>query len=78
MTSAFGPFLTIRAGGPLAGVVTVSAVAEEKGSRLVVEAAWTSDGDRRSASATFSGYDAARTLAYEWADQLAAGREPSS
>lgn len=76
MTSAAGPFVTIRAPGPLEGVVTIS-VTQGKG-ELLVEAAWKpSGGDPRSASATVSKYDAARALAHVWADELARGREPS-
>jgi hypothetical protein len=75
MTSSAGPFLTMNAGGPLEGVVTIS-VATEGADQLLVEAAWKCNGDPRSTSATFTGYDAARALAREWADQLAAGREP--
>ena len=75
MTSSAGPFLTMNAGGPLEGVVTI-AVATEGSDQLLVEAAWKCNGDPRSTSATVTGYDAARALAHQWADQLAAGREP--
>jgi hypothetical protein len=76
MTSSAGPFLTMNAGGPLDGVVTIS-VASEGADQLLVKAAWEHDGDGRSASETLTGYERARALAHEWADQLAAGREPS-
>ena len=76
MTSSAGPFLTMNAGGRLEGVVTIS-VATKGDNQLLVEAAWKCNGDPRSTSATFTGYDAARALAHEWADQLAAGREPA-
>jgi hypothetical protein len=76
MTSSAGPFLTMNAGGPMQGVVTIS-VATKGDDELLVEAAWQCNGDPRSTSATFTGYDAARALAHEWADQLAAGREPA-
>jgi hypothetical protein len=75
MTSSAGPFLTMNAGGPLEGVATI-AVATEGSDQLVVEAAWKCNGDSRSTSATVTGYDAARALAHQWADQLASGREP--
>ena len=75
MTSSAGPFLTINAGGPLEGIVTI-AVATGGADQLVVEAAWKCHGDPRSTSATVISYDAARALAHQWADQLAAGREP--
>jgi hypothetical protein len=75
MTSAPGAFLTIRAPGPLEGVVTIS-VTQGKG-ELLVEAAWKPSGaDPRSASATVSNYAAASALAHLWADELARGREP--
>ena len=76
MTSSAGPFLTMNAGGPMQGVVTIS-VATKGDDQLLVEAAWKCNGAPRSTSATFTGYDAARALAHEWADQLAAGREPA-
>jgi hypothetical protein len=76
MTSAPGPFLTIRAGGPFDGVVTIM-VAPDGADALLVEASWERDGEPRSASVTVTGYDAARSLAHEWADRLAAGRDPS-
>ena len=75
MTSSAGPFLTMNAGGPLEGVVTIS-VASERADALLVKATWEHDGDPRSTSETLTGYERARTLAHEWVDQLAARREP--
>ena len=75
MTSAPGPFLTIRAAGPLRGVVTIAA-APDGADTLMLEASWERDGEPRSASVTVTGYDAARSLAHEWADRLAAGNQP--
>jgi hypothetical protein len=75
-TSAPAPFVTIRAGGPFQGVVTISAIPDGKG-RGLIEASWICSGDPRSVSTTVDGYDAGRVLAHKWADQLAAGREPS-
>ena len=75
MTSSAGPFLTINAGGPFAGVVTIS-VASEGADQLLVKATWEHDRDPRSTSKTVTGYERARTLAHEWVDQLGAGREP--
>jgi hypothetical protein len=76
MTSSRGPFLTLNAGGTLGGIVTITAL-PEPGARLVVEANWkTIHGEPQTTSATIDGYNAARELAHEWADQLAAGREP--
>lgn len=74
-TYASGPFLSIRAGGPLNGTVTITAVADGNG-RVLVEAAWMREHKPQSASRIFAGYDQARTLAQQWADQLAAGTEP--
>jgi hypothetical protein len=48
MTSAPGAFLTIKPGGPLDGAVAISA--PDAPGRLLVEASWTVDGDRRMAS----------------------------
>jgi hypothetical protein len=79
MTSSAGPFVVIKPGGPLHGVVTISANTENDKPPLVVDATWKPlDGDPRSASQTVAEYNAARKLAHEWADQLAAGREPTS
>jgi hypothetical protein len=76
MTSSRGPFLTLNAGGPLSGSVTITA-RPERGAHLIVEANWkTVHGEPRTASAAIEGYNAARALAHEWAAQLAAGREP--
>jgi hypothetical protein len=76
MTSSRGPFLTLNAGGPLSGIVTIKAL-PERGAHLIVEAHWrTIHGEPRTASAAIEGYNAARKLAHEWAGQLAAGHEP--
>ena len=76
MTSSRGPFLTLNAGGPLSGIVTITALPEQ-GAHLVVDAHWrTIHGEPRTASGAIEGYNAARKLAHEWAGQLAAGREP--
>jgi hypothetical protein len=76
MTSSRGPFLALNAGGPLSGIVTITALPEQ-GAHLIVEAHWkTSHGESQTASAVIEGYNAARKLAHEWAGQLAAGHEP--
>ena len=78
MTSASGPFVSIKPGGPLQGIVTISANTETDSPPLVVDATWKPlDGDPRSVSHTVDGYSTARRLAHEWADQLAAGHEPT-
>jgi len=74
-TYASGPFLSIRTRGPFNGVVTITAVADGDG-RVLVEAAWTREHEPQSASRIVTGYDPARTLAQQWADQLAGGTEP--
>ena len=73
-TDAAGPFVTIRPGGPLEGIVTLTAIAEGHG-RTLVEALWTEGGISHSASVDAS-YEDARALAHEAADALAAGRAP--
>jgi hypothetical protein len=74
---ASGPtpsLLTIRAGGPFDGAVTISTVDHEN-SRVRVEAVWTRDGELRSVSAIVGGAQA-QLLARAATDALAAGREP--
>ena len=61
--------------GELDGTVTIALTAE---GRLQVEAAWNAGGSSRSAVRAIDGHFTARTLASEWADALAAGREPVS
>jgi hypothetical protein len=63
----------MRAGGALDGTVTIALTPE---GRLQVEAAWRAGGSSRSAVRAIDGHFTARTLASEWADTLAAGREP--
>ena len=74
-TDAPGPFITIRAGGPLEGVVTISAIADGHG-RTLVEASWAQDGQPSSDSVEVETYDAARAIAHTIANQLAAGTPP--
>jgi hypothetical protein len=75
MTSAPGAFVTMRPGGPFDGSVAISVGSER---RLLVEATWKNDGEPRTASRSIEGYAAARDLAHDWADKLAAGREPET
>jgi len=78
MTSSRGPFLTLNAGGPLNGLVTITALSV-RGARRIVDAHWrTIHGEQRTASAEIEGYNVARALAHEWAAELAAGDEPTS
>jgi hypothetical protein len=79
MTSASGPFVTIKPGGPLQGVVTISVAPDTAEHPLIVDATWKPlDSDRRSLSQTVNEYNTARKLAHQWADQLAAGHGPTS
>jgi hypothetical protein len=75
MTSAPGAFVTMRPGGSLDGSVAISVGGD---TRLLVEATWESGGEPRMASRSIEGYKAARDLAHEWADTLAAGGEPDT
>jgi hypothetical protein len=75
-TDAPGAFVTIRAGGPLDGVVTITAVAGGHG-RTLVAATWTQGGHAHADSVETETYDDARIIAREATDDLAAGRAPS-
>ncbi len=74
-TDAPGPFVTIRAVGPLDGVVTITAIAEGHG-RSLVGASWTQDGHRQSDSVEVETYEHARELADFTARELAEGTPP--
>ena len=74
-TDASSPFMTIRAGGPLDGVVTITAIADGHG-RALVEALWAQDGQPSSDSVEVETHDAAREIAHTIASQLAAGTPP--
>ena len=75
-TNAPAPFVTIRAGGPLDGVVTITAIVGGNG-RSVVEAAWTQDGEACSESLEAATYDIARAIANAAANQFAVGKRPN-
>ena len=74
-TDAPGPFLTMRAGGPLDGVVTITAIPEGHG-RSLVEASWTQDRHTHSDSVEVETYKHARELANFIAKELAEGTPP--
>ena len=74
-TDGPGPFVTLRAGGPLDGVITITAIADGHG-RTLVEPAWMQDGYAHSDSVEAETYEDARVIAREAADDLAAGRAP--
>ena len=75
-THSRGPLVTIRAGGPLDGVVTITALAGRREGRSVVEASWTQDGERRSESLEAATYAMARAIAQAAANQFAVGKPP--
>lgn len=71
-----GSPVTIRAGGPLDGVVTITAVAGGHG-RTLVECAWTQDGHEHRDSVETETYEDAQIIGREAANDLAAGNPPS-
>jgi len=73
-TSAPGPYVTIRTGGPLGGLVTLTAVRPE--GRVIVEATWGTPHARSSITAERIGHGRADELAQQWANELAVGHEP--
>jgi hypothetical protein len=75
-TNSRGPLVTIRAGGPLDGVVTITAIAGRREGRSIVEATWTQDGERRSESLEAATYAMARAIAQAAANQFAVGKPP--
>jgi hypothetical protein len=74
-TDAPGPFITIGAGGPFQGVVTLVAIEGGHG-RTLVEASWVQGGHAHSDSVEADTFENAQIIAREAADQLAAGRPP--
>jgi hypothetical protein len=75
-TNSRGPLVTIRAGGPLDGVVTITAIGGRREGRSVVEASWTNDGQRHSQSLEAATYAMARAIAQAAANQFAVGKPP--
>ena len=75
LSSAPGQLVTIRAGGPLDGVVTIAAIAES-GGRCRVEASWRQNGEACSESLEAATYDMARAIAQAAANQFAVGKRP--
>jgi hypothetical protein len=73
-SSAPGPYVTIRTGGPLNGLVTLIATGSE--GRITVEASWGVPHLRTTATAERVGHAAAHELAQAWANERAVGREP--
>jgi len=70
-----GGYVTIRAGGPLEGVVTIAAVAGGHG-RTVVIASWIRYGQTHWDTVEVESLEDARILARSIADRLAAGTPP--
>jgi len=71
-TNAPRTFVTIRAGGPFDGVVTITG----GNGHTLVEVAWTQDGQSCSDQVEVDTYETARITANTVADQLAAGIPP--
>jgi hypothetical protein len=74
-TDATGPFVTIRTGGPLDGVVTITAIPAGHG-RSLVKTSWTQDGQKHSDAVEVETYEHARELANFTAKELAEGTPP--
>ena len=74
-TRASGPFVTIRAGGPLEGVVTITAIGQSRG-RSRVDASWREGAHVCSQSLESSSYRIARVIAHAAARRFALGEPP--
>lgn len=75
-TSVPGPFVTIGAGGPLDGVVTITAI-PDSGGRCRVEASWTQDEEACSESLEAATSSMAHAIAQAAANQFAVGNRPN-
>ena len=71
-TSAPGPYVTIRTGGPLGGRVTLTAA---DSGRVTVEASWGGPHAPRSVTVEKNTHAEADALGRTWAADLGAGRE---
>ena len=76
-TNERGPFVTIRAGGPLEGVVTITQIPEGHGRTRVI-ASWIRYGQTHWHWIEVESFEHARLLARQLANELAAGREPQT
>ncbi len=74
-TNEAGAFVTIRAGGPLEGIVTLTPIARGHGRTLVI-ASWIRYGHTYWDTVEVESLEHARILARSIADQLAAGIPP--
>jgi hypothetical protein len=74
-TSAPGPYVSIRTGGPLDGRVTLTAM---DGGRIAVEASWGGPHARHSVTVERATHVEADAVARAWAADLVAGRSPSA
>lgn len=74
-TNEPGAFITIRAGGPFDGVVTVAAIAGGQGRTLVI-ASWIRYGHTHWDTVEVESFERAQILAQEIADELSAGTPP--
>ena len=75
-TNQPGEFITIRAGGPLDGVVTVAPIAQGHGRTLVI-ASWIRYGHTHWDTVEVETFELGLTHARSIADQLAAGTPPA-
>lgn len=75
-TSAPGPYVRIKTGGPLDGLVTLTATQSE--GRVIVEASWGVPHLRTAITTERVGHGPANEVAQAWANELAAGREPET
>jgi hypothetical protein len=69
-----GPYVTIQVGGPLDGIVTLTATDSP---RVIVGATWSGRHDRDRMSLTRPGEREALLLADSWTNQLIDGHEPT-
>jgi hypothetical protein len=74
--SAEAPFVTIRAGGPLDGTVTISAISGRRG-RNRVAATWHEGEQTFSEALESASYRIARAIAHGAARRFAAGERPT-
>ena len=75
-STAPGPFVTIRTGGPFDAVVTMTAIDDGHGHTTRVGATWTQDGQSWSESLEAATYRIAHAIAYAAAKQLSLGNQP--
>jgi hypothetical protein len=70
-----GPTVTVRAGGPLDGVVTLGTIDGGHG-RCRLEVEWTENGERHTDHVEIDSFEDARIIAQEVADEMRSGHRP--